>query len=87
MILKNASAALFGAAVLACGSAAADSYQPGEYFSLGLAQAVLSPKPLGPSAQFHRIAVQAKAEPVKAGPTWAPDIKHVHTVRVTRERS
>jgi len=84
MFLKNASAALIGVAVLACGSAAADSYHSGEYFKLDLS-AVLSPKPLGPPAQFKPVAVQAKAEPVKVEPARAAEVKRVHTVKVTRE--
>lgn len=86
MILKNASAALICVTVLACGSAAAESYRPDEYFSLDLAQAVLSPKPLGPLTQFKPIAVQAKSEPVRVEPARTAEAKRVRTVKVTRER-
>ncbi|WP_076863188.1 hypothetical protein [Bradyrhizobium mercantei] len=42
--------------------ALADEYRPSEFFSLDLSRAVLSPKPLGPPAQFEPVPVEAKAD-------------------------
>ena len=39
----------------------ADAYRRGEFLSLDLSKALLSPKPLGPASQFARVAV-AKAD-------------------------
>ncbi|MDB5619482.1 hypothetical protein [Tardiphaga sp.] len=53
------------AALLASGGAWAQAYQPGEVFRLDLNHAVLSPRPIGPPAQFELVPVQAREE-VKA---------------------
>jgi hypothetical protein len=82
MVLKN----LFVAAICATllvwsGLSMADEYRPDEFLGLDLSKVVLSPKPLGPSAQFvpgpldvkvdrGSEAAQAGAEP-KAEPTVA----------------
>jgi len=53
MVPKNICFAFLGATLLAWGSAAvADDYRGDEVLSLDLAKAVLSPKPIGPAAQF-----------------------------------
>lgn len=63
MVLKGVFAAvLCAASVVAAGSAHADQYRPEEFFSLDLKKAVLSPKPLGPPAQFEQVQVQAKTD-------------------------
>jgi hypothetical protein len=63
MVLKGSFAALVCAAMLAwSGSSVADEYRPGEFLTLDLSHAVLSPKLLGPAAQFEPVAVQAKAD-------------------------
>ena len=55
--------AVFGAALLLSASASmAAEYRPEEFFGLDLSQAVLSPKPLGPPAEFSPVAVEAKGE-------------------------
>jgi hypothetical protein len=55
----------------------AEQYRPEEFLTLDLSKAVLSPKPLGPPAQFEPVPVQAKtdfeskavqAEPVHVDP-------------------
>src|SRR6185295_15016556 len=63
MILKSALIAAVCTGVLALsGQALADDYRPDEYLALDLSKAVLSPKRLGPPAQFAPIPVQAKAD-------------------------
>jgi hypothetical protein len=53
MVLKSVFAASLGAALLVwSGLSVADEYRPGQYLRLDLSSALLSPKPLGPQAQF-----------------------------------
>jgi hypothetical protein len=91
MVLKGVLAAVLCAAALAGGSARADEYRPEEFLKLDLSKAVLSPKPLGPAAQFEPMRVEANTSPqsktvqvvaapvpVDAGPKHA---KHVTVVR------
>jgi hypothetical protein len=65
MILKNAvlkqlSKAAVCAGLLAwAGLSSADEYRPGEFLGLDLSKAVLSPKPLGPPAQFAPVPIEA----------------------------
>jgi hypothetical protein len=75
MVLKNVSAAIIGATLLVwSGLSMADEYRPDEFLGLDLSKAALSPKPLGPPAQFvpgpldvkvdrGSEAAQASAEP------------------------
>jgi hypothetical protein len=61
MVLKRAVSAL--AALLAAGSVAlADEYRPDEFLGMDLSAAVLSPKRLGPPAQFAPVAVEANSD-------------------------
>lgn len=63
MVPKNLCIALVCVTLLASGSgAAADQYRPGEFLSLDLSTAVLSPKPLGPAASFTPVPVEARAD-------------------------
>ncbi|WFU30955.1 hypothetical protein QA635_30910 [Bradyrhizobium brasilense] len=93
MVLKSAFVAIVCTACLAWGGVAlADEYRPSEFFSLDLSRAVLSPKPLGPPAQFEPVPVEAKTdhgpdqhanvEPQVKEPKVAPK-KAVRTTRVT----
>lgn len=78
MILKSICKAALCAGLLACaGLASAAEYRPSEFLGLDLSKAVLSPKPLGPPAQFAPVpieadsgsgspAAQARAEPKPA---------------------
>jgi hypothetical protein len=65
MILKNAvlkqlSKAAVCAGLLAwAGLSSADEYRPSEFLGLDLSKAVLSPKPLGPPAQFAPVPIEA----------------------------
>ena len=63
MVLKNVFAAMVCAGVLAwSGLSAADEYRPDQFLSLDLAKAVLSPKRLGPPAEFAPIPIEARAD-------------------------
>ena len=63
MALKSVFAAVTCALWLAGGSAwAAEDYRPGEYLNMNFSQAVLSPKRLGPPAEFAPVAVEARTD-------------------------
>ena len=92
MVLKSAFVAAVYTVLLALGGAAfADEYRPSEFLSLDLSAAVLSPKRLGPPAQFEPVPVeansgrgndaQANVEPKVVQPQVAPQ-KAVRTTRV-----
>jgi hypothetical protein len=60
MILKNNCKAALCAGLLAwAGLSSAAEYSPGEFLGLDLSKAVLSPKPLGPPAQFAPVPIEA----------------------------
>jgi hypothetical protein len=68
-------AALVGAALLAGnGPSVADEYRPGDFFSLDLSKAVLSPKRLGPETQFAPVAVEADSGSPAAQASPAPKV-------------
>jgi hypothetical protein len=82
MALKSVFAAVCCAAILAAGSSWADEYRPGEFLSLDLSKAALSPKPLGPPAQFELSRDEAKthieSKAVDAAPAHVEAVpKHV----------
>jgi hypothetical protein len=63
MVLKNLLLAVIFAALLALsGPSAADEYRPDEFLGLDLSRAVLSPKPLGPAAEFAPVPVEVRAD-------------------------
>jgi hypothetical protein len=62
MALKGVFAAVCCAAILAASSSWADEYRPDEFLSLDLSKAALSPKPLGPPAQFELRRDEAKTD-------------------------
>lgn len=62
MVRKASFIAVLGAVFLAGTAAYADEYRPDEFLKLDLSKAVLSPKPLGPPAQFEPMPVQAKTD-------------------------
>jgi hypothetical protein len=70
MVLERAVSAL--AVLLAAGSIAlADEYRPNEFLGMDLSAAVLSPKRLGPPAEFAPVAVEANSE-AEANPASEP---------------
>jgi hypothetical protein len=62
VVSKGVFAAICCAAILAAGSSWADEYRPDEFLSLDLSKAALSPKPLGPPAQFQPRRDEAKTD-------------------------
>lgn len=67
MTFRYLAAVVAGAVVLGCGAAQADmvaakTYKPGEFLTLDLRAALLSPKPLGPGAQFEVYPITARAD-------------------------
>jgi hypothetical protein len=71
MILKGAFFGFVCTALLAStGASVADEYRPDDFLGLDLAKAVISPKPLGPAAEFAPIAVEAKGDR-NSEPSWA----------------
>jgi hypothetical protein len=90
MALKSVFAAVCCAATLAAGPSWAAEYRPDEFLTLDLSKAVLSPKPLGPRAQFEPMRSEAKTDPqsnvhVDAAPKVAAKIKVAHA-RTERPR-
>ena len=73
MVLKGILAAAVCAGLLAGSAAsAAERYKPDEFLNLDLSKAALSPKRLGPPAQFEPVPVEAKADPLsKAAHVYA----------------
>ena len=81
MGLNNVFAAILGATLVAwSGMSAAEEYRPGEFLSLDLTKAVLSPKPLGPATQFAPVRIEARAERASPSPS-------VRAARVTPART
>jgi len=66
------------------GSAAADQYRAGEFLTLDLSKAALSPKRLGPAAQFAPVAIEARSDAVQARPE--PKAVRTTIVRPTVEK-
>ena len=63
MSSRNAILAAVGTAALVLSvPAMAEDYRPGDYFNLDLSKAVLSPKRLGPPAEFAPVPVEAKSD-------------------------
>jgi len=63
MVLKNVFVATLCIGFLALnGPAMAEEYQPSEFLGLDLSKAALSPKRLGPDAEFARVPIEAKAD-------------------------
>jgi hypothetical protein len=77
MVLKSAIAAIACAIIILAsgGSSRADEYRPDEYLNLDLSKAVLSPKRLGPPAEFAPLPIEARS-----------DTKRVVTERIVTPR-
>jgi hypothetical protein len=93
MVLKKVFIPLVGAVLLASSNlSVADEYRPREFLGLDLSTAVLSPKPLGPPAQFAPVPVEAKAdwggEGAQARVETKPEPKTViHKTRIVHART
>jgi hypothetical protein len=69
MGLKSAVAAVVCTGFLALGGAAmADEYRPDEFLGLNLSKVVLSPKRLGPEAEFAPVPIEARSDRAQADP-------------------
>ena len=69
MVLKNLFFVTTCALLLGWGSASAeDAYRPDQLLGLDLSRAVLSPKPLGPPAEFEPLPVEASGDRDSEGP-------------------
>ncbi len=67
MVLKSAFATVLCAGFLTMGGVAtADEYRPSEFLRLDLSKAVLSPKRLGPEAEFAPIPIEARTDRAQA---------------------
>ncbi len=93
MVLKNAFIAIAATCILLAGSSGAsvaDEYRPGEFLGLDLSRAVLSPKPLGPPAEFEPVPLEARGDRDSEGaqavaePTSEPRL-HVQTPRIVEQ--
>jgi hypothetical protein len=85
MAPKRVLVAFACAALVALGTPArADEYRAGEFFGLDLSKIVLSPKRLGPPAEFAPVAVEARTDAKRnvAEPKADPP-RVVRTTRVT----
>jgi len=102
MVPKTVFTAVMCATLLAwSGVAAADEYRPDQFLSLDLSKALLSPKPLGPPAQFvpgpiekagadtgpvAQAGVEPQAAPVAAVPRVKSRTRVAH-LRATKPRA
>jgi hypothetical protein len=88
MVPRHFFTAVICATLLAwSGPSIADQYQPGEFLSLDLSKAVLSPKPLGPVTQFAPFPVQARgdgAAPLTHAESTRAETKPARDVHVAR---
>jgi hypothetical protein len=85
MVLKHFFTAAICTTLLAwSGPSSADQYRPGEFLSLDLSKAVLSPRPLGPATQFAPFPVEAGTDPDVAAPRSRVETKAVPNVHIAR---
>ena len=88
MGLNKTFAAILGATLVAwSGMSAADEYRPGEFLSLDLSSAVLSPKPLGPATQFSPVRIEARAERASPSPPARAARATTGKAQATRQRA
>jgi hypothetical protein len=86
MALKSVFAAVCCAAILAAGSSWADEYRPGEFLTLDLSKAALSPKLLGPPAQFEPMRSEAKTDPQSNAADAGPKVVKTRIVHARAEK-
>ena len=91
MVLKNLFIATVCAVLLAwSGVSVADEYRPDQFLSLDLSKAVLSPKRLGPPAEFAPVPVEAKTDRGSEGAqASAQHVAHpkIHAIHVAHMRA
>jgi hypothetical protein len=88
MVLNRFFIAVIGAILLAwSGLAAADQYRAGEFLNLDLSKAVLSPKPLGPAAQFVPFPIEAGNDRVTVAAHVRVEPKAAHHMIVPKTRT
>jgi hypothetical protein len=88
MVPKSAFAAVICAAAWAVASpAVADQYRPDEFLNLDLSRAVLSPKPLGPPAEFAPVPVEARSDRAPAQARLTPKAERQIVVRTTKAKA
>ncbi len=88
MVLKNVFVAVICAVLMGwSGVSVADEYRPDQFLGLDLSRAVLSPKRLGPTAEFEPVPVQAsddresESPQARAEPTTEPRL-HTQSPRI-----
>jgi hypothetical protein len=87
MVLRNIFTAIICAVLLAwSGRSGADGYRADQFLGLDLSQAVLSPKPLGPPAEFAPVPVQASADHTGEGAQAGAEPKAEPKIRVREPR-
>jgi hypothetical protein len=87
MVPKTVFSAVIGVALLGWNAlAAADEYRPGQFLNLDLSEAVLSPKPLGPPAQFVPGPIEPGADPAEVAQV-SPEPKPAAAVAAPRMRA
>jgi hypothetical protein len=83
MVLKHFFTAVICTMLLTWGGPSfADQYRPGDFLTLDLPKAVLSPKPLGPATQFAPFPVRADTD--GAAPQPRAETKPAPRVHVAR---
>ena len=85
MVFKPVSAFALCALLLACaGSALADEYRAGEFLTLDLSKAALSPKRFGPPTEFAPVAVEARSDAAQMHEE--PSVDYTPGVRTTKAK-
>ena len=90
MVLKSAFVAAVCVGTLAlAGAVAADEYRPDEFLKLDLSKAVLSPKRLGPEAQFEPLPIEAKdgAQVDADASVWPKPPRKTHIAKTHIEKT
>jgi hypothetical protein len=87
MVPRNLFIAIICTAILAwSGGARADQYRPGEFLSLDLSKAVLSPTPLGPVSGFTPGPLDVNTDRGSAGTQASTEPKPEPTITVHKTR-
>jgi hypothetical protein len=85
MVPKHFLTAVICATLLAwSGPSIADQYRPGDFLTLDLSQAVMSPRSLGPATQFAPFPIEAGADSHSAIPPSRAETKAAPEIRIAR---